>query len=217
MMYYDEERERNVVLNTSRAKDKDQHKIEGTFVRFVVQLQNKLAQFGVRCAIRTELRRNGTIFRANARYREAVWRDWVLVDFGPQEGQLPCKIWGFVDLTKLLPTNSGIEHGQFRLEPEIYAIVESSEYLLNEAEFKSDLLAPITKIVGGLANNRVTSNTFLMVTVEAFVKPIAVIPDIGGPPNRYFVIKDRSDWAENFTDWLSAPHTDEYNALLDEE
>ena len=217
VIYYDEDREHNVVLNTSRAKDKDQHKIEGTFVRFVVELQNKLAPYGVRCAIRTELRRNGTIFRANARFREAVWRDWVLVDFGPVEGHLPCKIWGFVDLSDILPPNAGIEHGQFGLEPEIYAIVESSEYLLNEAEYGSDLFAPITKIVGGIANNRVTSNTFLMVTVEAFVKPIAVIPDMGGPPNRYFVIKDRSDWAENFGNWLAAPHTEEYNTLVNEE
>ena len=29
VIYYSEDKERNVVLNTSRAKDKDQHKIEG--------------------------------------------------------------------------------------------------------------------------------------------------------------------------------------------
>ena len=102
-----------------------------------------------------------------------------------------------------MPPDSGIVHGQCELQPEVYAIVESSEYLERKGHNEhSELLEPITKVVGGITNNHVTSMTFLLVSVEAFVKPIAVVPDIGGPPNRYFVVKDRSDWAECFTNWL---------------
>jgi hypothetical protein len=33
-----------------------------------------------------------------------------------------------------------------------------------------------------------------------------VIPDIGGPKNRYFVVKPRSEWSGDFTKWLMDPH-----------
>ena len=214
-IYFDAKTQRNVFLNTTRAKDKNHHVVEADFIQFVADLNEKLRIFGRQCAIRTELKRNGVIFRASARFREAVWRDWVMVDWGEEEGHLPCKIWGFVDLTDILPPNSGILHGQTYLEPEVYAIVESSEYIARRRQYRySELFTPISKIVGGIVNDRVTHLVFLLVTVDAFVKPIAVIPDLGGPPNRYFVIKERTNWAADFALWLEEPHTHD---IIDQE
>ena len=48
----------------------------------------------------------------------------------------------------------------------------------------------------------VTKLTFYLADVEAFVEPIAVVPDIGGPPNAYFVCKNRAKWREDFVEWL---------------
>ena len=47
---------------------------------------------------------------------------------------------------------------------------------------------------------------FFLVDVEAFVKPVAVILDIGGPPDSYFLLKDRSEWKQDFAEWLREPH-----------
>jgi hypothetical protein len=46
-----------------------------------------------------------------------------------------------------------------------------------------------------------------------------VVPDIGGPPNRYFVVKPRNEWPREFTYWLEEPHRyDEMDSLtLDDE
>ena len=41
--------------------------------------------------------------------------------------------------------------------------------------------------------------------LQAFVRPIAVIPDLGGQPNGYFLLKDRSIWREDFESWLESP------------
>jgi len=42
---------------------------------------------------------------------------------------------------------------------------------------------------------------------NAFVEPMAVIPDIGGPPaNGYFAVKSRAEWRKYFVRWLRSPH-----------
>ena len=43
---------------------------------------------------------------------------------------------------------------------------------------------------------------FFLADVEAIVKPLAVIPDIGGPPNAYFWVKDQESWWQDFTEFL---------------
>ena len=53
--------------------------------------------------------------------------------------------------------------------------------------------------------------------MEAIVKPIAVIPDIGGPPNAYFVLKDRETWRTDFMEFLERPLALEAEITSDEE
>ena len=64
---------------------------------------------------------------------------------------------------------------------------------------------PITKLVGGIMLNNVSHLTFYLASTEAFVKPVAIIPDIGGQPNSYFMLKPRASWREMFESWLEQP------------
>ena len=42
--------------------------------------------------------------------------------------------------------------------------------------------------------------------VEAFEKPVAVMPNIGGPGDSYFLVKERVKWKQDFVRWLNAAH-----------
>ena len=54
---------------------------------------------------------------------------------------------------------------------------------------------------------------------DAITRPCYVVPDIGGPPNRYFVVKPQNEWPREFTYWLEEPYrNDEMKKLtLDDE
>ena len=41
---------------------------------------------------------------------------------------------------------------------------------------------------------------------DAFAAPACVVPDIGGPPNRYYVIEPRTTWHEHFINFIESPH-----------
>ena len=180
------------------------HKLERDFVEFIAGLRDVMANYNIKVVIRTELRRNETIFRAHANYRGKVWRDWVIIDWG-DEGNLPCMCWGFVDLTSL-PENAQVNYGDCDIEAGVYAIVECSRVIteLGHAE-TSEIFQPISKIVGGLTNSLVSHLKFYMVDIEAFVKPVAVLPDLDGDSNAYFALKDRTDWRDDFVNWLEEP------------
>lgn len=182
--------------------------LEQAYVKFCKNLRHKVHQHIDVLIVHSLHRRNGQNFRASASYDGHVWRDWALVDWG-SHGKLPCKLWGFVDLTELPAGRNGVEHGGLKhIPPGNYAIVESSEYLEEEdGAVTSELLEPILKEVGPIDNNgNVTDLCFYLADVEAIVDPLVVIPDIGGAPNAYFVVKGRSEWRELFIKWLEAPH-----------
>ena len=37
-----------------------------------------------------------------------------------------------------------------------------------------------------------------------------MIPDIGGPTNRYFYVKSRTEWAKEFVVWINRPHKEDH-------
>ena len=59
--------------------------------------------------------------------------------------------------------------------------------------------------------------SFFLAEVEAFEDPMVVIPDIGGPPNAYFVCKNREEWRDDFVEWLREPHEDDAMSESDED
>ena len=89
-----------------------------------------------------------------------VWRDWAIFDWG-EEGQLPCHIMGFVDLSSL-PANFTFDFaGIDGITRGIYAIAETSTYDQDEASLKiSELFIPIKKKIGGYNGNFVSHRIF---------------------------------------------------------
>lgn len=187
--------------------------LEKDLIDFVGGLQEKVANYIPILGMKSEHVRKGQIFRASAAYRGHVWRDWVYVNWG-DEGLLPNKIYGFVNLGDI-PHNSGLEYGGIALHPGIYGIVESSLVSDDEVEIgRSDLFLPIATEVGGLTDNNVSNLRLFLADVEAFEEPVAVIPDLGGPPNGYFALNPRASWPDMFTEFLEIPP--EENDMVDD-
>ena len=78
----------------------------------------------------------------------------------------------------------------------------------NEAEVtKSDLLMPISKEIEIHPDKTMGRRTFSLANTEAFEGLCCAIPDIGGPPNKYFVVLPRSQWKDPFIQWIQDPHS----------
>lgn len=193
----------------TRCKAQFDAEIEVCLIEFVIGLQElfpKLYPDGV--MLRSEHTRDGTIFRGNASYQGKVWRDWVLIDWS-SDGELPCKIWGFVDLTDIQgPT--GLSYGGLdEIEGNVYAIVEAGFYVnAPQGAPTSTIFSPIKKEVGAWQGQKVSKLQFYLADVDAFVAPLTVVPDIGGKPNDYFAVKNCSAWREAFVSWLEEPNED---------
>ncbi len=197
---YDYNTNKNLVYVLERGKNKYLI-MEQQFVDFVDGLKRIVGNNIPGFCVRTEHKRNNVIFRASTLFRGKVWRDWVMVDWG-EEGVLPCQIWGFVDLRALSPEFHA-NYGYADLQPEIYAIVESASVLTGHTDGpNSELFVPLVKQVGGFTHDRVSHFCFYLAEVESFVKPVVVVPNIGGETNHYLMLKDREDWKLDFMDWL---------------
>ena len=86
-----------------------------------------------------------------------------------------------------LPSNAGANYGACDLQPGIHAIVESTSYDLDDKEVSdSDLFVPSLEDTSSFLNSNVTSLKFHLADVEAIVKPVVVIPDLGGAGNVHF-------------------------------
>ena len=104
-----------------------------------------------------------------------------------------------------LPKESNVELNGMPLESAVYAVVESGVFDSDEASVElSEIFVPITKEIGGLTNNAVSHLKFYLADIDAIVGPIAVIPDIGGPPNAYFMVKERETWRTDFMKFLES-------------
>jgi hypothetical protein len=176
--------------------------IEETFVDFVVGLKDAVNMHIPEVIVHSKHKRSGQIFHANVAFRGNVWRDWVWVDWG-QDGTLPNKLWGFVDLSGL-PPNSKVNYGGINsISPGIYAIVESATMIEDE---HSELVLSLETDVVHNAHGEVHDLQFFLADVEAFVEPAIVVPDIGGKPNSYLLVINKSHWRAKFEEWLDAPH-----------
>jgi hypothetical protein len=89
--------------------------------------------------------RNGETFRAH-KISGKVWRDWVVVDW-EDYGNIPNKIWGYIDL-RALPENTGINYGGLDgLQP---AVLLSSKVRLHYGrigDVSSEMFVPIKEVL----------------------------------------------------------------------
>ena len=70
----------------------------------------------------------------------------------------------------------------------------------------SELMVPIRKDIVLDEDGIIEQRNFYLADTDAFQDPCCVIPDIGGPPNKYFVVKPRNQWAGEFIKWIMQPH-----------
>lgn len=202
-------------------------------VVFLLELQDKIQALqgheDQSLAIYTCHRRNGQVFRGHPNFRgKGPWKDWVWIDWGGGYGRLPGHIWCFVELKGMPSGRHAIEHGGIALKDGVFAIVETAKLddgssgsshgnekdddsSTEEEEqdlVKSDLLIPFLKEVelGGGRDGKVTKRMFYLADTEAFLDPCCMIPDLGGPPNRYFVVRPRNEWAGVFLRWVRDQH-----------
>ena len=201
----------------SKSKFKDNTSWNAALVDFLGELQDLVSDHLVEntLPIFTCHRRDGQIFRGHPNFRgKGPWKDWVWVDWGGGWGSLPCHIWCFVDMGDLmdLPTGqNSLAYGGIKLGNEVYAVVESSSLDPDKKELgRSDLMMPIYKDVEVDDNGTIDKRTFYLADTAAFERPCCVIPDIGGPTNRYFVVKPRNEWLDPFIKWLNDPHIDDH-------
>ena len=223
VIYEDEERDNRPTLKMlGRSKYRKLAKMDRELLVFLNDLQHKVLEYipEEELQVYTEHHRNKVTFRANPHYRgNGSWRDWALVEWVGY-GVLPCKIWCFVELSQLPKGRNAIEHGGVDLKDGVYAVVECGEYVEEEDDIvQSDIFRPLElEMEGEIVFPKkkkhqpkppppeLPPRKFYLADVEAFKGPLIVVPDIGGDPNRYFQVKGRTEWKEDFVKWLGQPH-----------
>lgn len=205
----------------SRSKQANSQKTQWTpqLIDFLLELQDLVEMFDGQktLPIYTCHRRDGQIFRGHPNFRgKGPWRDWVWVDWGPGYGSLPCHIWCFVVLEGIPKGKNTPEYGGIPLKDGTYAVVETTNLEENDQEIgRSDLMMPVLKDIEFDHDGYVAERTFYLADTEAFTDPCCTVPDIGGPPNRYFVVKPRNQWSQEFIKWVQDPHELDKMDLLD--
>ena len=207
-VWLDDETGESTFTLLSRSKFAAKTTWNNEVIDFLLSLQEKIAEPPYMMDIRTWHKRGDQVFRGHPNYRgKGPWKDWVWVNWGAAEGKLPCHIWCFVVLKNMPTGRFAINHGGIKVKDGVYAVVEASALDRAPGEIeRSDLMMPFLKEVEIGADGKVKSRTFYLADTEAFVGPCCAVPDIGGPTNRYFVVKPRNEWADAFLKWVKDEH-----------
>ena len=212
-VFFDEEQQAPGFELQSKSKFVEKTQMNTELLEFLLGLQDLLSDYlpTKSLDIFTRHKRGDNIFHGHPNYRgQGPWRDWAVVQWEGY-GELPCHICCFVVLDSVPASRNGFEYGGVRLKNATYAVVESVELEEDEEELgKSDLFVPLIKEVAGVDDlGNVLGRKFYLAETEAIVRPCAVIPDIGGDRNRYFLVKGREEWHKEFIAWVERPHHDD--------
>ena len=225
-VYLDEDGEVQYKM-LSRSKFVDKTRWNSELVDWLYELQVTIGDvlLDYKLPICTCHKREGQIFRGHPNYRGlGKWSDWVWVDWGA-EGRLPSHIWCFVEIEGLDRTRRRLKYGGITLQDGVYAVVEVA-YLqdIQEEIARSAILVPFMKHVDLDNDGTAVKRHFYLANTEAFDAPCACIPDVGGPPNRYFAVKSRQHWSDDFLDWVRMTHEgdemdelDKYDEVIESE
>ena len=100
-----------------------------------------------------------------------------------------------------------LRYGGILLKEGIYGVVEWCNLTKEKDDrHECDIISPIEKEVGRDQDGsilldeegRVAKRVLHLADTDAFNDPACVVPDIGGPPNRYYYIEPRARWADSF-------------------
>ena len=212
-VFHDEETGQLGFDMNTRSKFLDSTQWSTDVIHFLYALQEQIPTEKLQIA--TCHRRNGQVFRGHPNYRgKGPWKDWVMVDWEGY-GELPSHIWCFVILENMPEGQNTVHYGGIPLKDGVFAVVETT-ILEDDDEIygQSDLMTPYLK--DGIEVNdagTVTDRTFYLADTEAFLDPCCMIPDLGGPSNRYFCVLPRNQWAQKFIEWVEAKHS--YDTMED--
>jgi len=178
-------------------------------VKFLIQLQDKLG--GIRLKIRGEHRRAGIIFRGHPNYRGKPWRDWAMFDWGDQ--QQPGQIWCFVVVDTVRHGQEPIVHGGIHVLNATYAVIECTkeDQTAQERTRNSEIFLPYVKEVKHRQSDKKPwKRKFYLADVESIVRPLVVIPNMGGQSGcEFLLVKSRSEWVADFKEWLDESPNDD--------
>lgn len=220
-IYYDEERGNLPTFKIlGRSKSKVGVVWPNELCEFMNQLQDKVIPYipWKELQVLTMHQRDDVIWHGHPNYRgTGLWTDWALVDWG-LEGVIPCRIWCFLKLLRMPIGAESLEHGGVKLRDGVFAVVECSQYSEEvDAVVESDLFTPLTLELGEeIEKGETPTRQFYLADVEAFHGPCSVIPDIGGHPSSYFLVKNRLEWSKEFIVWLNQPHKADVMVLENE-
>ena len=212
-VFVDEETGEEAFEILTQSRHRDNTALDNDLLHFLLTLQDEIADHlpNGELAILTRHRRNGIIFHGHPNFRgQGPWKDWVVVDWGSEFGRLPCHIHCFVRIDGL-PPRLKVDCGGVWLKDGVFAVVEATSMVQDQNEIaKSDLFVPLVKEVQHInKDGEVDGRKFYLADTEAFVRACAVIPDIGGPPNSYFMVKRRPEWHKEFISWIERPHLED--------
>ena len=194
----------------SKSKFSGNTRLNSDLLDFLIGLQHCLSAHLCKkpLPIFTKHVRNGQTFRGHPNFRgKGPWKDWAMVDWGSTWGRIPCHIWCFVVLDCIPSGQRGLNFGGVMLQNGVFGVVESGKLVTDENMMgKSDLMYYVNKDVPLDANGYAQKRNFYLADTEAFVDPLCVIPDLGGPSNRYLVVKARNQWAKEFERWVDDAH-----------
>jgi hypothetical protein len=108
--------------------------IEKNLVDFLGKLQEMEKTYLDFLDIYSTYTRHGHIFRTSTEFMGRVWRDWVIIDWGDEEGHLPCHLMSFIDLSKLSQNTAITYRNSGVLEPGQFAVVEVCKRVWEEEE-----------------------------------------------------------------------------------
>ena len=200
---FDSETSQYQVQLTTQTLDKDEENLETDLVDFLGGLQNLLKDEIKKLCLQSVHKHGNQIFRGHGRFCKKPWRDWALIDWGA-EGRFPSKIWGFLNLTGL-SERTCYQYGGINVKKGIYAVIENAIWVEDENEVQlSEIFVAIRLEVTLIENNEVVKQKFYLADVEAIVAPLAIIPDLGGPPNVYLMVKDCETWRLDFIWFLES-------------
>jgi len=192
-----------------RSKFKDASRWSTNVIDFLFDLQGLISlerkKKKYELPIFTKHKRGDQVWRAHPNYMgKGPWRDWAWVKYN-KAGEFCCHLWCFVTIPDL--GRKRIDFGGTWLGKGTFAVMESAE-LTDEMEHvrKADLLQPILKEVVMDLNGKVVRKKLYLANTDAFTAPACVVPDIGGPPSRYYVIEPRTTWHEHFINFIENPH-----------
>ena len=225
IVIYENEKGNTTFKVVTRSDFKDQIRMNRDLMHFLCGLQDLVLAHipSESLPIFTVHERQGQTFRSHPNFRgKGPWKDWVWVDWGSEWGLMACHIWAFVVLENMPTGRNRLQYGGIKLSDGTFAVVECSrveeldQFGYDECGVKSELMAAIRKEVTLEDDGTQLERTFYLADTDAFTEPCCVIPDIGGPANRYFVVKPRNSWAEQFVKWVDEPHKDDKMDVLDD-